>query len=364
MAINAYTGLPGSGKSYTVVERVILPALKDGRRVWTNIPMSLEMLEVMEYPGTVTQFQTNDIVSNENWFQEIFEPGATIIIDECWRFWPSGLKATQMLEGHKSFFAEHRHMVGEDGKSTEVILVTQNLSQIASTLRDLVEFTYVTTKLKAVGASNRFRVDVYEKAVTGTKLPKTQHLRSFFGEYKQENYRYYQSQTMSASSVHGDESSTDESFNIWSSPIVRFGFPVFFLVMFSFIFYGYGVVYDSYFGEEETTKVEVVTDPVPTQNAKPKKQPNPMLRALTERGDFFITFNNGIWPAIDYKIKIVTSSAESIVTINQLKGMGFQITTISQCLVILRNQDIVTPVSCLPDHERVESDPLSQIEIL
>jgi zona occludens toxin len=33
MAINAYTGLMGSGKSYEVVSSVILPAVKSGRRV-------------------------------------------------------------------------------------------------------------------------------------------------------------------------------------------------------------------------------------------------------------------------------------------------------------------------------------------
>ena len=37
MAISAYIGIPGHGKSYEVVKSVILPAYLSGRRIVTNI---------------------------------------------------------------------------------------------------------------------------------------------------------------------------------------------------------------------------------------------------------------------------------------------------------------------------------------
>ncbi|OKX16986.1 hypothetical protein AWP89_00845, partial [Escherichia coli] len=37
MAISAYVGIPGSGKSYEVVSSVIIPACMSGRRVISNI---------------------------------------------------------------------------------------------------------------------------------------------------------------------------------------------------------------------------------------------------------------------------------------------------------------------------------------
>lgn len=37
MAISAYIGIPGSGKSYEAVYNVIIPAFTSGRRVVTNI---------------------------------------------------------------------------------------------------------------------------------------------------------------------------------------------------------------------------------------------------------------------------------------------------------------------------------------
>ncbi|MCU7813401.1 MAG: hypothetical protein KZQ77_19520, partial [Candidatus Thiodiazotropha sp. (ex Notomyrtea botanica)] len=53
MAIVTYVGLPGSGKSYSVVEHVILPALKNNRTVCTNIPLNKEQLSTDGYMGEV-----------------------------------------------------------------------------------------------------------------------------------------------------------------------------------------------------------------------------------------------------------------------------------------------------------------------
>ncbi|MEI7352942.1 zonular occludens toxin domain-containing protein, partial [Pectobacterium parmentieri] len=37
MAISAYVGVPGSGKSFEVVRSVIIPAVAQGRRVVSNV---------------------------------------------------------------------------------------------------------------------------------------------------------------------------------------------------------------------------------------------------------------------------------------------------------------------------------------
>ena len=61
MSISAYTGLPGHGKSYGVVDNVIRPALEKKREIFTNIPMNSD--ECLERFGmTVTQFKTEDII--------------------------------------------------------------------------------------------------------------------------------------------------------------------------------------------------------------------------------------------------------------------------------------------------------------
>lgn len=212
MSITAYVGLPGHGKSYGVVANVIEPALKAKRVVYTNIPMNTDVC-MERFEMSVVQFQTQDLIDNKNWFDEVFEKGAIIIIDELWRLWPSGLKANQALEQHKSFLAEHRHMVGESGHSTEIIFVTQDLSQIASFSRALVETTYRVEKLSKLGADKRFRVDVFSGSVTGSKPPMSRREREIQGSFKKDIYALYQSHTKSDVGA-GIETRTDNRYNV------------------------------------------------------------------------------------------------------------------------------------------------------
>lgn len=346
MSINAYVGLPGSGKSYSVVENVIVPALKSGRRVWTNIPLNLELIEKLGYQKPVI-FETDAIVEDERFFQDVFEAGATIVIDECWRFWPAGLKATNMLMGHKSFFSEHRHMVGSDGNSTEIALITQDLSQLAATVRNLVEFTNRTVKLNAIGASTKFRVDIYQGAVTGPKPPKTQRLRQIFSSYKPEIYRLYQSQTMNQSDEHGDESLTDDRMNIFNSKLLKIGGPVFVLVCGLIIWNAMGSVNDMYQGDTSQESPGQTSDMI-MQRVEPveRVQPDQRLIALLKNRDVFITYNNGIYPYIDYVFELAGRDSTSTFGINQLRELGFQLEVISKCLVILKNQDRITTAMC------------------
>ncbi len=138
MAITAYVGSPGSGKSYSVVAYVILPALAQGRIVITNIPINITELEeskrLLVKPLDILQFS-----GNQDYFQSMIIAGAVFVIDEAWKWLPSGLQANKIPEHFKAFLAEHRHMVDSDGRSTDICLVTQDLSQLAAFPRQLIE---------------------------------------------------------------------------------------------------------------------------------------------------------------------------------------------------------------------------------
>lgn len=211
MSIVAYTGLPGSGKSYGVVENVVVPALKAGRLVCHNMPLNEGELLAYCKAGMLQQLaremKAADIV-------EACPPGAVIVLDECWRYWPSGMNASTIPERQKEFFAMHRHRVGEDGFATEIVLVTQDLSQVASFVRNLVEQTFRANKLTAIGSAKRFRIDVFEGAVTGPHPPPAKRLREIFGKYKPEVYALYSSHTQSQSGGAGQEVKADQRGNV------------------------------------------------------------------------------------------------------------------------------------------------------
>jgi zona occludens toxin len=209
VSIAAYTGLPGSGKSYGVVENVVIPALKSARHIVTNMPLERDKLLSFCGAGQITFVETNAEVAVIVQMGVDY-PGVVFVLDECWRYWPAGKLPNQIPESEKEFFAMHRHRVGADGFSTEIVLVTQDLSQISGFVRALVEQTFRATKLTAVGSKNKYRVDVYEGAVTGPKPSPTRRLREMYGKYKPEIYALYRSHTQSMVAGAGDEVKADD----------------------------------------------------------------------------------------------------------------------------------------------------------
>ena len=157
-------GKPGHGKTYGVVERVVIPSLKQGRHVVTNIPLNADEL-LADFGGTIQQLPID-------WFElpdlsEYVLNGCVLIIDEAWRRWPQGQKSNQANPWDKTLLAEHRHMVDARNNSMRIVIVTQDLSQIPSWARTLIETTFRVVKI----SKKLYRVDVYSGVVTGDKPP-------------------------------------------------------------------------------------------------------------------------------------------------------------------------------------------------
>jgi len=215
--MDAYVGRPGHGKSYSVVEYVIIPSLKQDRHVITNIPLFVDDL-VSVYGGQITQLPL-DWADDVDWASTI-PNGAVLVLDEVWRRFPSGQKVTAANPDDLALFKEHRHRVDSDGNSMRIVLVTQDTSDLSSWVRKLVDHTFFMNKLSDVGASNRFRVDIYQGCPTGERLPKRSLVRSTYGAYKPEIYRYYSSATQSETGMVGDETAADGRTNVWKSAFV------------------------------------------------------------------------------------------------------------------------------------------------
>lgn len=216
MAIHGYVGKPGAGKSYGVTEHVVIPSLKQDRHVVTNIPLSVDDL-LATFGGNITQLPAN-------WYElsdlsEVFPAGCVAIIDECWRRWPAGQNVNHANLIDKSLLAEHRHRVDEKNNSMRVVLVTQDLAQISSWVRLLIETTYRIRKI----TKKTFKVDIYNGAVTGDAPSKAKLIRTTAGTFKPSVFSFYKSATQSNSGGVGDESSADgrssilRSFGLWSA---------------------------------------------------------------------------------------------------------------------------------------------------
>lgn len=224
MSIYAYVGLPGSGKSYGVVANQVIPALKKGRKVVTNLPLKVELLQAAIPGCEVELFETSQLAEQPDIIDELFPPGCVAIIDECWRLWPSGLKTDKVPAAYKSFLAEHRHRVDEEKRSTQIVLVTQDLQQLAAFARQLVEQTFLHRKLGSLGMDGSFTVSVYEGCVTGTTPSQQRLIIQSQGRYKKEVFQFYKSHTMSKATEGGaDERAMDSRGNVWKRPMVWLG---------------------------------------------------------------------------------------------------------------------------------------------
>lgn len=229
MAINAYTGLMGSGKSYEVVENVILPALLAGRRVTTNVA-NLQTDEISAYLcekfkvdlstlGTINQVTNDDVAKPEFFPVETVEgdiapvsmvlPGDLVVIDECWRWWATGSKITP---AHMTFFRMHRHFVNPATSACcDLVLVVQDIGDLDRKLKVVVENTYRMAKHKSLGLTSRYRVDLYSNYRV-VKNP----VRSFQRQYNKEIFKLYQSYSQAgAAGKSGVEVAIDGRANIF-----------------------------------------------------------------------------------------------------------------------------------------------------
>lgn len=249
MAINAYTGLMGSGKSYEVVENVILPALLAGRRVVTNVA-NLQQDDIAAYLvekfggelaklGVIVQVQNDDLLNPEFFPVEllpgapavasIVQPGDLVVIDECWRWWAAGAKITP---AHMTFFRMHRHFVCAATAATcDLVLVVQDIGDLDRKLKVVVENTYRMSKHKALGSVSRYRVDVYLSYKT-TKAP----YRSLQRKYNKEIFALYQSYSQSGGGS-GKEVAIDSRANIFKGALFKLALPLLLVVLLLAVFF-------------------------------------------------------------------------------------------------------------------------------
>lgn len=232
MPINAFGGGPGTGKTYSVLEHVILPALAKGRFVITNIE-GLQEAEI--YAHVADKFYKGEIFCIghirccdrdaphlEDFFpgqDQLDKPGPVpapdngkvcggdlVVIDEATRYWGSDAK---VKKGHAYFFREHRHFANELGHTCDLVVIDPDLSMLVRALKGKVEMASVTHKPKEIGL-NRYVVNLYRGVRTSGKPTSTQGPFKF----KPEIYTLYKSYSHAAAK----EQSIDKRQNLLNNP--------------------------------------------------------------------------------------------------------------------------------------------------
>lgn len=220
MTFLAYVGKPGDGKSYGAVENQILPMLKQGRRVVTNIPLHVDRIRETISTGEIVEFPMQAVMADPDSIGDYVTPGSVFVLDECWEMFPAGTKQDKIPLAWRTLLAKHRHMVDDQGNASVMVWLVQDLSMCSTFARALIHQTYLHTKLSSLGANWAYRIDIYNGAVTGQRPPEGKKVRTLNGKFSKDTFRLYKSHTLSQGDTEGAvERSGDSRALLWKRPI-------------------------------------------------------------------------------------------------------------------------------------------------
>lgn len=227
MAITAFTGPPGAGKSHALVKDVIIPAvLKGGRRVLTNIDgidpdaiyaYCLDRVDDVAQLGQVVTFDGADSLKPGFWPDEdtgtaatVVKGGDLVVFDE-WALYYPRRGAWPQGSNVEKFLRWHRHLTGEGGQATDVAIGTQLATDVHQNVRGLIARSYKFRKATALGADGVYSWFVYE----GHLQPKGGHYQAGTGKYDREVFSLYASSSAAKEGKHV-ELRTNAKDTIWS----------------------------------------------------------------------------------------------------------------------------------------------------
>lgn len=171
--IYAICGTPGSFKSCYAVENFVLPALRKGRKVFTNIeglsvthiatyydmdPISVEEnLQVLGrvYDQDGTWHEDRDKIRK---FYEDLPINALVIIDEAQNYFSSRDFKEQFSSDLIPWLTKHRHL------GNDVVWITQNIESVDITFRRNTHLTYALRRAENLGMKNAAFNYIFDRA--------------------------------------------------------------------------------------------------------------------------------------------------------------------------------------------------------
>ncbi|KQH83602.1 hypothetical protein AMR76_22045 [Vibrio furnissii] len=207
MSIALIKGRPGAGKSYECVVHHILPSIKDGRKVVTNIPLNVDhfafiygehvrdLLEVVPFDfdgGHRYLSDPEDYKKYQDWKNDKGQ-GCLFVLDECHLIFPlsgRGKSQSDLAEKQIEFFSGHRHW------GFDFIFLTQSDRKINRLLREDIEICIEVRKNRAMGdKSYRRYVFYYGDGKKGGLIEQGSR------EYEDKFFPFYKSHTKSEGEV-------------------------------------------------------------------------------------------------------------------------------------------------------------------
>lgn len=215
--INLILGQPGGGKSYEAVAFHVIPALVDGRKVITNLPLQVDVIEAF-FPGAkaLIEIRNPQLVDGvlvrpfscvehygDTWRHPSSGVGPLYVIDECHLAMPrtvvdrAQVPAQRLVE---EWYSMHRHELAD------VLLITQSYGKVNKAIIDLVQVVYRCKKATAFGTSKRY-IRKVQDGVRGEVV------NTSIREYESKYFKFYRSHTKSSKAA--EELTAGDIIPLW-----------------------------------------------------------------------------------------------------------------------------------------------------
>jgi len=158
MAVVIVTGVPGTGKTLYGIQKYIIPHLRRGGIVYTNISGIVNRRISMFFGIDIFDVESNlRIIDDPAYFYKDTPKNCLFVIDEAQnifsnRDWQKAQNAECI-----SYLNEHRHY------GHRIVFITPHLDSVDAGIRRVVEFTYKHKSFSAIGDQKTVRCAVFDQ---------------------------------------------------------------------------------------------------------------------------------------------------------------------------------------------------------
>lgn len=159
MALLIITGVPGAGKTLYAVQKYIIPELKNGGVVYTNIDgLSKSRISIL-FDIDIFQVEKNlRILDNPQYFYKGIENNAMVVIDESQNIFSNRDWQSTVNSECVAYVMEHRH------HGHKLIFITPHIDSVDAGVRRCAEFTYKMKSFSAIGGTKTVRCAIFDQA--------------------------------------------------------------------------------------------------------------------------------------------------------------------------------------------------------
>jgi len=224
------TGTPGTGKTLNAVKRYIIPALRAGRLVYTNVPLSV--LHISIFLKEFDEFTISNLIKPyEKYTYKQAKANSLLVIDEAQNFYNNRDFKDKDNKDFLEFLTGHRHY------GIDVLILTQHYEQVDLGIRRNCETCIVLKSLRNVGFASQIKAEFYGNALDLNRKPIASQRWSVDSSY----YSLYKS--------YANEAVTETkklSFNVFlRSPLIYFMLIVVSIVVYNGVKGKYSFITDS-----------------------------------------------------------------------------------------------------------------------